>query len=176
MPAGPMTLVVMSHGSGGSFLGHHDTARALAEAGFVVAALNHTGDNALDRSRQGYLSIFSTRPREIRRLIDYMTGAWPGRAQLRSDAVGFFGFSRGGYTGMVLAGAAPDFSQGLSFCESQPGLPMSRHRGRQGAGPALPEGCPRQGPGDRRSAQCVRAVGLGRRGRVCPAVGVRAGR
>ena len=77
MPAGPMTLVVMSHGSGGSFLGHHDTARALAEAGFVVAALNHTGDNALDRSRQGYLSIFSTRPREIRRLIDYMTGAWP---------------------------------------------------------------------------------------------------
>ena len=126
MPAGPMTLVVMSHGSGGSFLGHHDTARALAEAGFVVAALNHTGDNALDRSRQGYLSIFSTRPREIRRLIDYMTGAWPGRAQLRSDAVGFFGFSRGGYTGLVLAGAAPDFSQGLSFCESQPGLPMCR--------------------------------------------------
>ncbi|WZB71639.1 dienelactone hydrolase [Achromobacter xylosoxidans] len=126
MPAGPMTLVVMSHGSGGSFLGHHDTARALAEAGFVVAALNHTGDNALDRSRQGYLSIFSTRPREIRRLIDFMTGAWPGRAQLRSDAVGFFGFSRGGYTGLVLAGAAPDFSQGLSFCESQPGLPMCR--------------------------------------------------
>ena len=55
-----------------------------------------------------------------------MTGAWPGRAQLRSDAVGFFGFSRGGYTGLVLAGAAPDFSQGLSFCESQPGLPMCR--------------------------------------------------
>ena len=54
-----------------------------------------------------------------------MTGAWPGRAQLRSDAVGFFGFSRGGYTGL-LAGAAPDFSQGLSFCESQPGLPMCR--------------------------------------------------
>ena len=26
----------------------------------------------------------------------------------------------------MLAGAAPDFSQGLSFCESQPGLPMCR--------------------------------------------------
>ena len=123
MPAGPMTLVVMSHGSGGSFLGHHDTARALAEAGFVVAALNHTGDNALDRSRQGYLSIFSTRPREIRRLIDYMTGAWPGRAQLRSDAVGFFGFSRGGYTGLVLAGAAPDFSQGCRSANRSRGCP-----------------------------------------------------
>ena len=43
-------LVVMSHGSGGSFEGHYDTALALAEAGFVIAAVTHTGDNYRDQS------------------------------------------------------------------------------------------------------------------------------
>jgi predicted dienelactone hydrolase len=37
-----LPLIVMSHGSGGSFEGHYDTALALAEAGFVVAAVTHT--------------------------------------------------------------------------------------------------------------------------------------
>ena len=38
-----LPLVVMSHGNGGVFDGHLDTASALAEAGFVVAAPTHTG-------------------------------------------------------------------------------------------------------------------------------------
>jgi predicted dienelactone hydrolase len=45
-----LPLVVMSHGTGGSFEGHYDTALALAEAGFVVAAVTHTGDNYRDQS------------------------------------------------------------------------------------------------------------------------------
>ncbi|MEN4922227.1 alpha/beta hydrolase [Achromobacter spanius] len=126
LPDGRYPLIVMSHGSGGSYLSHHDTAAALADAGFVVAAINHVGDNAQDRSRQGYLSIFSTRPREIRRLIDYMTAAWPEKSGLDPDRIGFFGFSRGGYTGLVLAGAVPDFRAGLAICQAQPALPMCR--------------------------------------------------
>ena len=45
-----LPLIVMSHGSGGSFEGHYDTALALAEAGFVVAAVTHTGDSYRDHS------------------------------------------------------------------------------------------------------------------------------
>jgi len=125
-PADPHPLIVLSHGSAGSFLSHHDTAEALANAGFVVAAINHVGDNAQDRSRQGYLSIFSTRPREVRRLIDYMTGVWPGKSGLDPDKIGFFGFSRGGYTGLVLAGGEPDFQALLAMCQGGPPLPMCR--------------------------------------------------
>ncbi|AVJ27889.1 alpha/beta hydrolase family protein [Achromobacter spanius] len=126
LPEGRYPLIVLSHGSAGSYLSHHDTAAALADAGFVVAAINHVGDNALDKSRQGYLSIFSTRPREMRRLIDYMTGVWPDKASLDAEKIGFFGFSRGGYTGLVLAGAAPDLAAGLAICADQPSLPMCR--------------------------------------------------
>jgi predicted dienelactone hydrolase len=38
-----LPLVVISHSTGGSFADHYDTALALAEAGFVVAAVTHTG-------------------------------------------------------------------------------------------------------------------------------------
>ena len=44
-----LPLVVVSHGRGGSFVGHHDTAETLADAGFVVAAINHPGDTTFDR-------------------------------------------------------------------------------------------------------------------------------
>jgi len=126
VPEGRHPLIVMSHGSSGSFLGHHDTAAALANAGFVVAAVNHVGDNWEDRSRQGYLSIFSTRPREMRRLIDYMTTAWPQKAKVDAGKIGIYGFSRGGYTALVLAGGVPDFRAGLAICQTTPSLPMCR--------------------------------------------------
>lgn len=111
-----LPLVVVSHGAGGSALGHHDTAAALADAGYVVAAINHPGDNFQDMSRQGHLSAFATRPVDMRRLTDYMLGAWPQRAQLDAGKVGFFGYSRGGYTGLVAIGAKPDWTLRPDLC------------------------------------------------------------
>ena len=43
-----LPLVVISHGHGGSYAGHFDTAIALAKAGFVAAALTHNGDSWRD--------------------------------------------------------------------------------------------------------------------------------
>lgn len=111
-----LPLVVVSHGAGGSALGHHDTAAALADAGYVVAAINHPGDNFQDMSRQGHLSAFATRPVDMRRLTDYMLRTWPQRAQLDAGKVGFFGYSRGGYTGLVAIGAKPDWTLRPELC------------------------------------------------------------
>ena len=52
-----LPLVVISHGRGGSFLGHHDTAETLADAGFIVIGVNHPGDNAMDKSRMNDFSV-----------------------------------------------------------------------------------------------------------------------
>ena len=100
-----LPLVVISHGRTGSFLGHRDTAQALADAGFVVAAISHPGDNARDSSRTDELSAFIDRPADIRRLVDYMLGTWSGASAIDAGRIGFFGFSRGGYTGLVMVGA-----------------------------------------------------------------------
>jgi predicted dienelactone hydrolase len=55
-----LPLVVISHGRGGNFIGHHDTAETLADAGFIVAAINHPGDTYFDQSRSGNLSAWSS--------------------------------------------------------------------------------------------------------------------
>jgi predicted dienelactone hydrolase len=111
-----LPLVVISHGHGGSKFGHHDLARTLADAGFVVAAINHPGDTHADMSRADDLAEFVERPVDIARLIDYMLGTWPDAARLDAHAIGFFGFSRGGFTGLVLAGATPDFVHAKITC------------------------------------------------------------
>lgn len=112
-----LPMIVISHGYGGGFTGHHDTAETLADAGFVVVAVNHPVDTgAGDMARADTLSALIERPADIKRSIDYMLGESPYRAQLGSDKIGFFGFSRGGYTGLVVAGGNPDIRKATAFC------------------------------------------------------------
>jgi predicted dienelactone hydrolase len=110
-------LVVISHGREGWFGGHHATAAALADAGFIVAAISHPGDNASDKGRVDDLSVLVDRPADIKRLIDFMLGVWPDAPKIDRERIGLFGFSMGGYTGMVVIGAEPDFRKGVPGCE-----------------------------------------------------------
>jgi predicted dienelactone hydrolase len=113
-----LPLVVISHGQGGSYLGHHDTASALANAGFVVVSLNHPGDSFDDDGAAQQLRIFESRPRDVSRVISFMLSNWPHRQQLDPGAIGVFGFSRGGYTALALAGATPSASaSAVRFCQ-----------------------------------------------------------
>lgn len=115
--AGPRPLVVISHGNGGAYQGHHDTAEALAEAGFVVAALTHPGDNWRDDSRQMRLT---DRPGHVSLLIDHMTQKWSGPVEVDAARVGAFGFSAGGFTVTALVGGVSDPSRIQRHCEEQP--------------------------------------------------------
>ena len=111
-----LPLVVVSRGKGSHFVLHHDTAEPLADAGFIVAAINHPGDNFLDMSRSGDLSVMVERPTDIKRLVDFMLGASPAASHIDAERIGFFGFSRGGYTGLVLIGGDPDWASEKDFC------------------------------------------------------------
>ena len=115
-----LPLVVFSHGTAGWFGGHHDTAAALADAGFVVAAINHSGDNGNDRSKSDDLSVFGSRPADMVRLIDFLLQDWKDKAIVDSARIGLFGFSNGGYTGLALIGAAPDFARVARGCKDDP--------------------------------------------------------
>jgi predicted dienelactone hydrolase len=114
-----LPLVVLSHGRGGSFVWHHDTAEHLADAGFVVAALNHPGDTERDKSLFYDLSIYMQRPLDVKRVIDYLTGASPLATTIDPNRIGIYGFSRGGYTALVAIGANPDFALGLPLCQGR---------------------------------------------------------
>jgi predicted dienelactone hydrolase len=110
-------LIVVSHGTGGSFVDHRDTAKALAQAGFIVAAVTHTGDTYNDRSRTRRIS---ERPGHLIHLIDYMTTAWRGHDAIDAGRIGAFGFSAGGFTVLSAIGGEPDISLVAPHCRQHP--------------------------------------------------------
>ncbi len=108
-------LIVISHGNGGSAEEHYDTALALARAGFVVASVQHAGDNYQDQSHATDMTL---RPRAMHAMIDYMLTAWPGRAAIDPARIGAFGFSSGGFTVLVTVGGVPDLMKVPVFCQT----------------------------------------------------------
>ena len=95
-------LVLISHGTGASPWPYADQARALVEAGFVVALPLHRADNYLDRSDAP--GALSRRPAELSRSIDALAADARFAPLLTLDRVGVFGMSAGGHTALTMAG------------------------------------------------------------------------
>ncbi len=108
-------LVVFSHGSGGSTLPYHDLARVLVEAGFVVAAPEHNGDNWQDQSKVGPTS-WKQRPAEASRTIDRVQAEPRFAPLLEKSRVGIYGMSAGGLTALEFAGATWSLSRLVKHC------------------------------------------------------------
>jgi len=139
-------LILLSHGIGGSELGHSVLAQALARNGYLVAALRHPGDNWQDRSliEKSPERYFDERPRQASRVIDAILAnpAWKDRIATDSQGprVGALGHSAGGYTVLALAGARPDLSRMRKHCLAEASEdPIFCGMGRSGdATPPLP--------------------------------------
>jgi predicted dienelactone hydrolase len=109
-------LVLLSHGTGGMNMNHHEIAAATARAGFIVVALTHPGDNYKDRSLVGKLPYFTERPGQVSRTLDaiLVDTKWAGLVDL--NRIGFIGHSAGGFTGLALLGATPTIANTLKHC------------------------------------------------------------
>lgn len=120
MAAGHFPLIVISHGNGGSPLAHHDLATALARAGFVVLAVLHTGDNYRDQSRAGTVSNLYGRPLQLAAAIDAAESDDLLAAGLDTERVGVIGYSAGGESALILAGAQPAPERLRAYCRQWP--------------------------------------------------------
>jgi predicted dienelactone hydrolase len=118
-------LILLSHGTGGSELGHSRLAEALARSGYLVAALRHPGDNWQDASllREHPERYFDERPRQVTRVIDaiLLDPQWRDRIarDARGPRVGAVGHSAGGYTVLALAGGQPDLLRIARHCTAE---------------------------------------------------------
>lgn len=157
-----LPLVVLSHGNNAGLGSHAATALALAEAGFVAAALTHPGDNFRDDSAPPSRWMIE-RPLQVKRVIDFLHRDWRDSPQLDRSRTAVFGFSAGGYTALVAAGAKPNIERLLGHCRDHPEeflckIGVSREIERSG----LTEVTHESGLADPRiSALVVAAPGLG---------------
>jgi predicted dienelactone hydrolase len=117
-------LIVLSHGNSGTELGHSSLAEALAQGGYLVAALRHPGDNWQDRSllQASSARYFTDRPQHVSRVIDALLRdpAWSERIakDAQGPRVGAVGHSAGGYTVLALAGGQPDMQRISAHCQA----------------------------------------------------------
>jgi predicted dienelactone hydrolase len=88
------------------------------------------------------MSVWASRPVDMVRLLDFMLRGWKDKAVIDPARIGFFGFSLGGYTGLVLVGAHVDFRRLALFCkETEKG--ENCERARSGDVPPSPQPDPR---------------------------------
>ena len=110
-------LIVISHGSSGSPWVHGDLARALVDAGFVVALPEHRGDNFRDAGDRGPTS-WKKRPVEVSRAIDAIANDLRFAPLLSLEKVGMYGMSAGGHTALSLAGGRWSPARLRQHCEA----------------------------------------------------------
>ena len=83
---------------------HADLARALVNAGFVVAVPEHHADNYLDDSKARPRQLDPAAGRGVARAIDAVGRDVSIRASAAVYKVGVYGMSAGGHTAPTLAG------------------------------------------------------------------------
>ncbi len=101
---GTYELVMLSHGSGGSYFGHHDTALFLAQHGFIVVSILHPRNNYEDNADARTPANWINRPRHISATLDAMLKDPEFASHIDSKAIAVIGHSAGGVHGSCPGG------------------------------------------------------------------------
>jgi predicted dienelactone hydrolase len=112
-------LVVLSHGTGGSAAMLAWLAEPLAAAGYIVAAVNHHGNTSAEAepTAAGF-TLWWERATDVSRVIDRLLADSVFGAHIDTTLIGVAGFSLGGYTTLMLAGARTSVGAFQTFCGS----------------------------------------------------------
>jgi len=125
-PGGPYPLVLFSHGNASAKEQSVFFTEELARNGYVVMAIDHTGNSFFD-DNQAILPIMNQlRPQDLTAAIDRLSDPQNGdpawfATQIDFSRVAATGHSRGAYTALALAGAALTPSTAYRvYCASNP--------------------------------------------------------
>ncbi|MGF9567438.1 dienelactone hydrolase family protein [Neorhizobium sp. JUb45] len=112
-------VVLFSHGSGGTPLSHRNLAAMLARAGYIVVAPLHVGDAAGHPRLADKPKVLSLRPRQATAALEAFLQNARFAPFIDAERIGMIGYSAGGYTALVLAGAHPNFQQAIAYCATE---------------------------------------------------------
>lgn len=112
-------LIVLSHGTGGAVAQLSWLGEALAAGGYVVAAVNHHGNTAIEEKTPHGFFLWWERAEDLRRLIDYVIADEVFQSRIDPSRIGAAGFSLGGYTVLECAGARTNLDQIERYCNGR---------------------------------------------------------
>jgi predicted dienelactone hydrolase len=116
-----LPLILLSHGTGGTAQSLAWFASALAAQGYIVAGVNHPGNNATEPyTVQGFM-LWWQRAEDLSRVLDGMLADPEFGPRIDRQRIGAAGFSLGGYTMMVIAGGISSRAQLAAYCQEHPG-------------------------------------------------------
>jgi predicted dienelactone hydrolase len=109
-------LVLLSHGTGGSAEQLAWLGTALARAGYIVAAVNHPGNNSHEDYTVEGFTLWWERATDVSQVLDGMLADKEFGPRIDKTRIGAAGFSLGGYTALELAGAQTDINEYFNLC------------------------------------------------------------
>jgi predicted dienelactone hydrolase len=118
--ARPRPVILFSHGFGGTarMMGWFGTA--LARAGYVVVAVDHPGNNGLDKMTVAGALLTWDRAQDLRAALAAAKADPVIGPHMDLGRLGVAGFSAGGFTALVSAGAQVDIARLQAFCAAHP--------------------------------------------------------
>ncbi len=113
-------VILFSHGFGGTarMMGWFTTT--LARAGFIVVAVDHPGNNGMDKMTAPGAIMFWDRPGDLKAALAAVRDDPIIGQHLDMRRVGVAGFSAGGFTALASAGAQVDADRFIAFCKGHP--------------------------------------------------------
>jgi predicted dienelactone hydrolase len=118
--ARPRPVILLSHGFGGSARIMAWFGTALARQGYVVIAVDHPGNNGRDPMTIGGAVLSWERPGDLKTALDKAKTDPTIGTHLDLNRLGAAGFSAGGFTSLVEAGARVDPLRFQRFCAAHP--------------------------------------------------------
>ena len=115
------TVLLLSHGFGGTARIMGWFGIAMARDGYVVIAVDHPGNNAVDEMTVTGASLSWDRAEDLRAALDAIERDPAIGPHMDMTRVGVAGFSAGGFTALLAAGARVDLSRFTQFCAANPG-------------------------------------------------------
>jgi predicted dienelactone hydrolase len=110
---GKFPLIVISHGNGGSHLLYSTISTHLAKNGYIVAMLEHYGNNRNNNILENTTENLETRPRHVSLTIDFLLSDNWFNENIIQNKIAVIGHSMGGYTALTLAGGVPRTKEGV---------------------------------------------------------------
>lgn len=115
-----LPTLLLSHGNGGSARMMGWLGTALARAGYLVIAVDHPGNNGADTMTLPGSMLSWLRADDLRAALAAVQADPVLGPHVDAERLGVAGFSAGGYTALLAAGARPDLQRLLAFCQAHP--------------------------------------------------------